>query len=227
MTRASLISVIIPVYNGDRYLADAIRSVHSQGDYPLEIIVIDDGSTDNSAEVARSFEAVRYAYQPNAGIAAARNHGVRLSSGGLLAFLDADDLWTPHKLRRQLAAFDSDPALDMVFGHAEQFVDEHCAAPASRRAPTSLMAAYVAGAMLIRRDAFLRVGEFNLKYTVGEFIDWFARATEAGLKARLLDELVLRRRIHDTNIGIRRRDARGDFLHLIKARLDRCRAQVT
>ena len=99
-----LVSVIIPVYNGESYLSEAVESVYAQTIRPLEVIVIDDGSTDGSAAVARSFEDVRFYRQPNRGAADARNRGTELAHGSFLAFLDADDVWTPQKLRIQMAA---------------------------------------------------------------------------------------------------------------------------
>ena len=109
MSAAEFVSVVIPVYNAARFLADAIRSVQAQRHPRIEIIVVDDGSTDGSGEVARSFAGVRCLRQANGGIAAARNAGVHEARGNLLAFLDADDLWTPGKLALQLDVLRADP----------------------------------------------------------------------------------------------------------------------
>jgi glycosyltransferase involved in cell wall biosynthesis len=101
-TTPNTITAIIPVHNGERHLAEAIQSVLAQTLPPGEIIVVDDGSTDASAAIAQSFGApVRVLAQPNLGPAAARNLGLAHATGDLLAFLDADDLWTPNKLARQ------------------------------------------------------------------------------------------------------------------------------
>src|SRR5687768_9695612 len=118
-----LVSVIVPVHQGERYLGEAVESVLAQTYAPIELIVVDDGSTDRSADIARGFgPVVRYVYQVNAGQSAARNHGVRLARGPLLAFLDDDDSWSPGKLALQVAALASDPCLEAVFGHVRQFV---------------------------------------------------------------------------------------------------------
>src|SRR5215203_2881736 len=114
---SSVVSAIIPVYNSERYLAEAIESVLVQTYPSHEIIVVDDGSIDGSAQVAKRFgSAVRYVFQRQAGVGAARNHGVELAEGRFFAFLDADDLWTKDKLQLQLAAFAADPELEAVFG---------------------------------------------------------------------------------------------------------------
>src|SRR5437667_12630279 len=115
ISRPPLVSVVIPCYNGERYLAEAIESVLAQRYEPLEIIVVDDGSTDRSAEVARHFgDAVQYVCQPHAGAAAARNRGVGLATGDLIAFLDADDVWTEGRLARQVQVLEADPSVGMV-----------------------------------------------------------------------------------------------------------------
>src|SRR5439155_23564909 len=103
-----LISVLIACYNGGRYLAEAIESVLKQTYPRVELIVVDDGSDDDSADVARRFgSALALVSQPRAGIGAARNRAVSLATGDFLAFLDADDRFLPDKLERQMAAFDA------------------------------------------------------------------------------------------------------------------------
>lgn len=221
-----LVSVIIPVYNGERYLAEAIESVLSQTYRPIEIIVVDDGSTDSSADVAKRLPVpVRYCFQPHSGLSAARNRGTDLAQGSFFAFLDADDLWVKEKLTRQLALFDSDPRLDIVFGHVEQFhsPDLDNTSGKEMRYPATIMSGYSAGTMLIRRDAFLRVGPFETKWRVGQFVDWYSRAVEKGLRSFMLSEVVMRRRLHTTNMGIRERDSQTDYLRILKASLDRRR----
>jgi glycosyltransferase involved in cell wall biosynthesis len=99
------ISVIIPTYNRRELVREAIASVMAQSYSDFELIVVDDGSGDGTAEVVSEFSRVRYVYQPNHGVSAARNHGVALSNGEWIAFLDSDDIWQPRKLEYQLAFF--------------------------------------------------------------------------------------------------------------------------
>lgn len=205
------ISVIIPVFNGERYLAAAIGSVRAQDYRPKEILLIDDGSTDSTAEVAKSFAEVRYEHQPRNGPGAARNRGVELATGKLLAFLDADDVWLPGKLSRQVAALENE--IEAVFTHAVQFRDGEESAP---------LAGYFPGTMLIRREAFLRVGYFATDRNVRETFDWQARAVEAGLRSVLLPEVFYRRRIHANNRGLTEPNMQG-YLDVLKASLDRRR----
>lgn len=218
------VSVVIPAYNAGRFLAEAIDSVLAQEYEPLEIIVVDDGSTDGTAAVAQGYgPLIACIRQPNSGIGAARNGGVDAASGELLAFLDADDLWVPGRLRRQVEAMSSDPALDIVFGVVEAFVDHRHTGTFVHEVPPP-GPGYLASAMLVRRETFLRVGPFATDLKVGEFIDWYARATDLGLRATALPDVVLRRRLHDSNTGIRERDSRVDYVHVLRATLARRRA---
>lgn len=218
------ISVIIPVYNCDRYLAEAIDSVLAQTYPASEIIVIDDGSIDDSPAVAQSYGArVRYQYQPQQGAGAARNHGVELATGDLLAFLDADDLWTPDKLALQVKALTLEPSLEAVFGQVQQFHCPHLSQEAKDQiyCPSQMMAGYSPSAMLIRRASFLRVGWFETHLQIGEFVSWYTRASELGIQTQLLPDLIAFRRLHQTNISRQRRQARTDFARLLKASIDR------
>jgi glycosyltransferase involved in cell wall biosynthesis len=225
MTR-SLVTAVIPVYNGERHLREAVASALAQ-DYPaLDVLVIDDGSTDGSAEIARSFGSqVRYHYQPNAGLSAARNAGVALARGKFIAFLDCDDLWIPEKTALQIEVFRTRPATDMVFGLIEQFYSPELGERGVFAGPdgTAVMPGYSACTLLARAGVFARAGHFDIEFRVGEFLDWYARASDAGLHSLMLDRVVLKRRIHENNMGVRDRDKRSDYLRVFKASLDRRR----
>lgn len=222
----ALVSVIIPTFNRESYLKEAIFSVLNQTLLPSEIIVVDDGSTDNTAEIVKQFPSVRYYCQAKCGAAAARNQGVELAQGNFLAFLDSDDLWDKDKLAWQLSAFEANPDLDAVFGHIQQFHSPELDEIARRKIkiPVEVMPGYHVGTMMIRREAFLRVGFFDTELRVGEFIAWYIRAADMGLKTIMLPEVVMHRRLHDTNLGISQRVARTDFARILKASLDRKRA---
>jgi glycosyltransferase involved in cell wall biosynthesis len=227
MADAPLVSVIIPVFNCAHYLGEAIQSVLTQTYRPLEVIVVDDGSTDGSPQVAQAFSAVRFYSQSHSGAAAARNLGVSLAQGAFIAFLDADDLWLADKLTRQMAAFDPQPGLDAVFGHIQQFHSPDLDERLKREicCPPEPMPGYLPSAMLVTRDAFYRVGPFETQYRVGEFINWYARAQEVQLRTLMLSDVVARRRLHGANQMIRRRADIGDYTGILKAALDRRRGR--
>ena len=222
------VSVIIPVHNGHRYLSEAIDSVLCQGDYSLDILVVDDGSLDDSGKIARSFgAALRYHYQTQLGAAQARNVGVALTEGELIAFLDADDIWTPNKLTTQLTALAKDTDLDMVFGHTEQFVSPDLDEDVRRtlQCASEPMPAYLPSAILVKRRSFNAVGPFSSDFEVGEFIDWYARAMDAGLSSSILPEVLLRRRIHRANQGVIKRDSyQAEYMRILRKSLQRRRA---
>jgi glycosyltransferase involved in cell wall biosynthesis len=225
-TENPLISVIIPVYNGELYLAEAIESVLAQTYQPVELILIDDGSTDRTAEIARSFEPpLRYAYQPNSGVCAARNHGIRLAKGEFLAFLDADDLWVKEKLELQMGVLQQDEQVEAVYAHARQFYSPDLSAELRARIACNEnpLPGYMSTLMLIRKETFLRYGEFNPELKVAEQFDWFPRAREKGLKLVMLPQTLYLRRLHARNKGRSELNQRSQLAHLIKASLDRRR----
>lgn len=219
------ISVIIPAFNAGRYLPAAVASALAQTLPPAEIIVVDNGSTDDTAAVASRLP-VRCQFKPHDVVATARNLGVELAQGKWLAFLDADDLWLPDKLAAQVRLFETKPDLDLVFGQVEQFhcpdVPQHAA---HLSAANRLLNGYVAGTLLIRRETFLRLGFFATTWEVSDFYEWYARAQDAGLKIAVLPQVVLRRRLHDDNLGLRRQaEARREYVKVMKAILERRRA---
>ncbi|MBP7832247.1 MAG: glycosyltransferase family 2 protein [Candidatus Levybacteria bacterium] len=216
-TSKPLISVIVPVYNGGKYLADAIKSVIAQDYKNFEIIVIDDGSTDNSAKTAKSYP-LSYVYQTHAGLGAALNHGISLAKGDYFSFLDADDLWFKKKISRQLACFEKDLTLDMVFGRVREFRDTN---GKKLTIQSFTKGSLMKGTMLIRREAFFRVGLFETKWRLGDFIDWYLRAYELKLKSYTLPNIIYERRIHKNNMGIMYRAELRDYVHILKKSLDR------
>ncbi len=217
-----LVSIIIPVYNGERYLGAAIESVLAQDYRPIEVIVVDDGSTDGSDAVAKQFP-VHYFRHAHSGPGATRNLGIARALGELLAFLDADDLWTPNKLATQTAALAAQPELDAVLGQVEQFKSPDVAGelPPVRFVGLSLKGLHP-GTMLIKRAAFQRVGFFGMDWQVGDVVDWFVRAEEAQLEMMMLPQVVMHRRIHKNNLTVRSREtAELEYAQILKARLDR------
>jgi len=221
-----LVSVIIPVYNGERFLGAAIESVLSQSYHPFELIVIDDGSTDGSAKIAKIYQAVRYFFQPNGGLSAALNKGIQEARGSFFAFLDADDLWVENKLALQMSVFDQHTDLDIIFGHHQRFYDM-CLSKTPAESENKILPAPLKGAMLIKRDSFFRVGLFDTTLRVGDFIDWYKRSSEMKLKILMLPDVILKRRIHNDHQSVRNQHANKDYVRILKASMDRQRKKYS
>jgi hypothetical protein len=219
-----LVSVIIPVYNGARFIAEAVQSIVAQEYGSLEIIVVDDGSTDETAEiVARLDRDVRYVFQENAGAAAARNRGVRDASGDLVAFLDADDLWATGSLRFLLNRLLEDPELDVVHGYARLFKDGQSNGGMDFLNPDEVFPYYI-GAGLYRRRAFEKAGLFEERLRFSEDTEWYWRAAELGLRIDRLQGITLMVRRHEANMTRGKTVADLQMLRVFKLMLDRRRA---
>ena len=180
------VSVVIPTYNYGRFIVDAIHSVLDQTRPPSDIIVVDDGSTDETAVVLGSFgDGVRYIRQDNAGVGAARNRGVSESTGELVAFMDADDIWEPTNLEKQLARFESDEEIGLVHCALREFDDEtgetirfYMEGGEEGVADNLLLweDPVIAGpGVTVTRKAFDHVGGFDTRMKVGEDWDFFYR----------------------------------------------------
>jgi glycosyltransferase involved in cell wall biosynthesis len=223
-----LISCIVPVFNGERYLGEALESILKQSYRPFEIIVADDGSTDGTVTVVNGYgDRVRYLKQSNAGVAAARNLGLAAAQGEFVAFLDADDLWHSEKLERQMARFASRPELDYCLAHVQNFweIPEEQKRFANHRIAKPLPG-YSTCTLLARHRLFATVGQFNAAVNRADDTDWFLRASESGAVMEMLPDVLLYRRLHQTNISrVRAANSREQYLLMLKATLDRRRRQ--
>jgi glycosyltransferase involved in cell wall biosynthesis len=225
---APLVTCIVPCFNGARYLAETIESILAQTHRPLEMIVVDDGSTDESPRIVRSYgDAVHYHRRENGGPGAAYNTGLGLATGDFIAFLEQDDLWLPDKTRRQLAEFEANPELGYCVGHIQNFWIRELEEEARRYRDLPVMQpvpGYVVQTLMVRPATFETVGHFaeSLRYACAS--DWFLRATESGTAGLLIRDVVTRRRLHETNFSrLNRAASREQFLHVVKAMLDRRR----
>jgi glycosyltransferase involved in cell wall biosynthesis len=224
---APLVTCIIPVYNGARYLGEAIASVMAQTHAPVQIVVADDGSTDETPAIARAFgPRVTWVRQPNTGPAAARNLGLAHARGSYVSFLDADDRWHADKLARQLARFDARPDLGLCFTLIRNYWSDEV--PPERRAAdpalTRPLPGYVCPTLLARRESVDRVGSFDPTLRHASEPDWILRAAADGLVIELLPEVLVDRRLHADNRSTRNASrALDEYARLLKLWLDRRR----
>jgi glycosyltransferase involved in cell wall biosynthesis len=203
MGQLPLVSVIIPAFNAEAFIGQAIASVLAQDYYPLEVVVVDDGSTDRTAELACGFgDPVRCIRQENAGAPAARNRGFAACTGDLIAFLDADDIFEPGCLHLQRAKLAANPAVDLAVG---RLIRENVNVTSSGSItytphPQQDEIVLSLGASLIRRIAFDRIGPFDETLRHCDDWDWFMRVRERGVAMLLHREPVLRGRLHAANM---------------------------
>lgn len=210
------VSVVIPAYNGDRYLGSAIDSVLGQTYQDYEIIVVDDGSTDNTAQVVKQYgKTVRYLSQTNQGVAASRNLGLAAAMGNYIAFLDQDDLFLPHKLSSQVALLDRDEKLGMVNSgwqiyRGDSFSDRQAETEEAGVKPWQQIPQLTAtnliiwkpvflGAMLFRRNWLERAGGFNTTLEQTPDVDLVMRLAKIGCPAAWVEQVTVKYRQHETN----------------------------
>lgn len=222
-----LVSVIIPVYNGARFLRAALESVFAQTYRPFEVIVVDDGSKDDSGAIAQSFSAVHYIHQENQGVAAARNNGIAVARGEFFAFLDQDDLWQPEKLRMQVDHLLNNPELGYTLTNQQYFLEPGVTLPPWFRKEllTTVHTGWVLGTLVVRRTVFEQVGGFATGYSAANDSDWFFRAKAAGVPMAVVPELLLLKRIHEANDSGRAKEILSELLKVVKTSLDRQRSQ--
>ena len=221
-----LVSVIIPVCNGSRYLRPALESVFAQSYRNFEVIVVDDGSVDDSGVIAQSFPEVHYIHQTNQGVAAARNHAIEVARGEYFAFLDQDDLWTADKLKLQIEYLLSHREVGYTLTHQKFFLEPGATLPAWFRKELldSVHTGWVLGTLVVRRTVFETVGNFATGYSAANDSDWFFRAKAAGIPMAVVPELLLLKRIHEANDSGRAKEILSELLKVVRSSLDRQRS---
>jgi glycosyltransferase involved in cell wall biosynthesis len=217
------VSVCIPAWQAQAWIAEAIESALAQPEPPIEIIVADDGSSDATAEVAERFgPPVRVARLEHRGIGAARNACAGLARGELIAFLDADDRFTATSLDARLRLLRARPEIEVVFGGVRLFCETYDGEPVGLG---ELRPAQVPAAMLVRRASIERVGPFREDMNVATDLEWLLRARELPVREATIEEQVVWRRIHGANHSLVNERARAsEFAHALKESLDRRRA---
>jgi glycosyltransferase involved in cell wall biosynthesis len=223
------VSCIVPVRNGERFLGEALESIFGQTYRPIEVIVVDDSSTDATPRIVETFgRPIVYLESGGNNIPRARNVGLGAARGEFVAFLDSDDLWVPEKLARQMARFEARPELDFCVAHVQNFWMDEVADEGRRMRGTARagpIPGYVTVALLARRRLFETVGAFDESLRHGDSMDWFLRARERGAVEELLPDVLTLRRMHARNISRRRAgESRDEFLSLLKRSLDKRRA---
>lgn len=222
------VSVIIPVFNGELYLRAALESVFGQDHKPYEVIVVDDGSTDTTADIVSEFKDVIYLRQANQGVATARNKALDIARGEFIAFIDQDDLWTPNKLTVQVQYFLDHPEIQYTLTHQQFFLEPGASIPTWFRKEllSDPHPGFVPSTLMARRSVFEKIGKFETRYSHASDSDWFFRASQAELPMAVIPEVLLQRRIHRENESSKAKIALGELRRVVKRSIDLERAKA-
>jgi glycosyltransferase involved in cell wall biosynthesis len=222
--KTPLVSVIIPVFNGERFIESVLRHVVSQNYPAMEIIVVDDGSSDATGDIVNRMDMdIRYFRQENQGPASARNRGLKDASGEYVLFLDVDDYWPENNLHLLVKHIQADDQLDVVRGYAQLvFEDPETGDLTPGGNPKESFTDYI-GAAIFRKTVFSKVGLFSPPLLFGEDWDWFVRAREHDIPMRRIEDTTLYVRRHGGNMTRGKNLVELNVLHVIKNALDRRR----
>ncbi len=220
----------MPVFNAEKYVEEATKSVLSQTYKNIELICINDNSTDSSLARLESFgdEIIVINNKDNFGTSESRNKGIRRAKGEFLAFIDNDDIWEKNKLEVQMNHFNNNPKLDISFSYMKCFLSPELSEEVKnlRYCPPRPLPGYIPSTMVVKRASFDRVGYFDARWKNGESVDWLFKAKEAGLNFGIVDDVLVKRRIHETNKGaLASSTNKSEYLKIIRESLARRRKQ--
>ncbi len=224
-----LVSVIIIVKNGERFLASAIDSVLKQDYRPLELIVLDGHSTDKTQVIAQSYPDVSYIQQQKSGVSDAYNLGVDNAKGKLVAFLSHDDLWTPDKLTIQVKYMLQHPEVLYTIAKVKYFLEPGTVSPAGFR--KELLKGERVGrimeTLVARKSVFEKVGKFDTGLNIAGDVDWYSRANDLQIPMAIIPRVLLHKRIHGTNISLNVDENNQNLLKALRQSVHRKKADGT
>jgi glycosyltransferase involved in cell wall biosynthesis len=225
MNAEARVSVIVPAFDADPFLAQALRSIFLQGEVIGEVLVVDDGSTRSVAPTLRALGTrVQLLVQANLGPAAARNAGLARVRSQYIAFLDADDTWMPGAIAAAVMRLEARAELDGVHGLTQLMLHDSKHTEADDTRVGAPWRSPQLGSLVLRAETLARVGGFDPALRSGEDLDWIVRARDSGARFELLDRVLLFYRIHERNLTRNMNAVERNTLHVLKRALDRRRA---
>jgi len=228
----SSISVIIATKNSGRFLRECLDSVQKQTVAPLEVLIVDANSKDETRQIADEYSFSKFIRQESKGFTGAWNEGIKVSKGEYVAFVDSDDFWAPHKLEWQIEALNGQPNAQGVVGQVRFFLNEGDAAPATMRKDLLHrdFMAEMPGTFLARKYLFEQQGLWPENLEVTGDIDWFIRLKDHSVPIIELPKLVLHKRVHGQNVSYNAAlndTYSNELLRLLHASILRKRARIT
>jgi glycosyltransferase involved in cell wall biosynthesis len=217
------------VRNGERYLSDAIRSIEAQTVPPREIILVDGDSNDRTVAIASRCALLRVIRQSGPTIGDAYNEGVAATRGELIGFLSYDDTWMPRKLELQIARLREAPPVDACVGLAERVIEPGDRPPPGFRSELldAPRAARIPETLLVPRGTWQRVGPMRPECGTAGDTEWFARAQDMGVRFGIVEEVIVRKRVHGDSTAHNSRDASAIILRTARESVARKRAART
>ena len=218
-TNFPLISVIVPIYNSEKFIEETLINIKKQNYPSLEIIVVDDGSSDKSAEIIKIQKDIHYYYQENKGPSSARNLGLKNSNGEYIIFLDSDDYWEDNSLLLLANQLNNFPSIQIIEGKIREFQKEENSATYIFDDTPYYMSNF--GSCMFRKSVFNQVGIFEEKLLCSEDIDWFTRAWENNITKERIDVVILNYRKHNDSHSAKQGKTQFYRLLLFKLKIER------
>lgn len=217
------VSVIIVVKNGTSYLSEAIKSILKQSYKPTEILLVDGNSTDTTVKIAGSYSGITILTQENCGLANARNFGIQNATNKLIAFLDHDDIWVQTKLELQVEEFLRDSELQYCYGQVQLFLENGSNMRNGFRKQDFIRkhTGRTPGTLMVRKSLFDEIGYFDPTYSIACDVDWFTRAADYRINKVFIPKILLRKRVHSSNLSSNVKTNKKELFQVIKKSLDR------
>lgn len=218
-----LVSVIMVVKNGERFIREALESIYNQVYPHFEVIVVDGHSTDQTLSIVHEFNPVSIIEQKGGGISDAYNTGIKAANADILAFLSSDDIWMPHKLATHLVYMMENPEIMFTNSLIEYFLESGSEIPRGFRKEllTGSHPARIMENLVIRKEVFEKVGLFNTELSTAEDVDWYSRAHDLDVSNYLLDEVLLKKRIHGHNTSMNTTVNNKNLMKVLRSSLKR------
>lgn len=222
-TKSPLVSVIIPVFNSERYLIESLRSVINQDYKHIEILIIDGNSTDNTKDVCKSFSEINFYSQEGKGISDALNYGIKKSNGEFISFISSDDLWMHDKLSTQLKFMIKNPELEYTVTKASYFLEPENQIPLNFKEEffKNDTVQNILETLMVRKTLFDKIGFFDTSFSYGMEVEWFTRAIDYKINFAVVDKVFTRKRVHSNSITQKNKDVFNDTIKALRKSIKR------